>query len=64
MTRIVEERTFPEDTQNGESTTPRIYPAPDYPFRGWQPPHPEGYRDSAATPGDSAIVLDNGKSYV
>jgi actin-related protein 5 len=57
---VVERRlpTPPPDWQLG----PRIYPAPDYPFRGWQPPQPEGYRQSAANPCESAIIIDNGAS--
>ena len=52
--------TPPPDWQLG----PRIYPAPDYPFKGWQPPQPEGYRQSAASPNESAIVIDNGASTI
>ena len=37
------------------------YPAPDFPFKGYKPPQPDGYKDSAANAADCAIVLDNGK---
>ena len=61
--QIVVERRLPTPPPDWE-LGPRIYPAPDYPFKGWQPPQPEGYRQSAANPGESAIVIDNGASTV
>jgi actin-related protein 5 len=61
--QIVVERRLPTPPPDWE-LGPRIYPAPDYPFRGWQPPQPEGYRQSAANPGESAIVIDNGASTI
>lgn len=60
VNRIVEERRFPTPPPDAVESTPRIHPAPDYPFRGWQPPQPEGYKQSTATPSESAIILDNG----
>ncbi|KPI38519.1 Actin-like protein arp5 [Cyphellophora attinorum] len=59
--RIVQERTLPSDHP---LPPPRIYPAPDFPFKGWQPAQPEGYRQSAANPSENAIVIDNGASTV
>ena len=61
--QIVVERRLPTPPPDWE-LGPRIYPAPEYPFKGWQPPQPEGYRQSAANPGESAIVIDNGASTV
>ena len=61
--QIVVERRLPTPPPDWE-LGPRIYPAPDYPFKGWLPPQPEGYRQSAANPGESAIVIDNGASTV
>lgn len=61
--QIVVERRLPTPPPDWE-LGPRIYPAPYYPFRGWQPPQPEGYRQSAANPGESAIVIDNGASTI
>ncbi len=62
INRIVEERRFPTPPPDATESKPRLYPAPDYPFRGWQPPQLEGYRQSVATPAESAIILDNGLS--
>lgn len=60
-TRIVTERRLPTPPIDGQSqSTPRIYPAPDFPFRGWQPPQPDGYQQSASSPSETAIVIDNG----
>lgn len=59
--RLVEERTRPPAPPNGQYPAPRLYPAPEFPFKGWQPPQPDGYRQSAGTPADSAIVIDTGK---
>ncbi|KIW90727.1 uncharacterized protein Z519_08510 [Cladophialophora bantiana CBS 173.52] len=65
ITRIATERHFPTPPPEGEpQSSPRVYPAPDFPFRGWQPPRADGYRQSAATPSESAIVIDNGANTV
>ena len=58
--RIVVERSLPTPPPEASATQPRIYPAADFPFKGWQPAQPEGYKQSAATPGQSAIIIDNG----
>lgn len=58
--RFVEERSRPPVPADGKWPQPTVYPAPDFPFRGWQPPQPEGYVQSANTPDDSAIVIDTG----
>lgn len=63
VSRIVEERSLPP-TADGTNSTPRIYPAPDFPFKGWQPPQPDGYRQSASNPSENAIIIDNGASTV
>lgn len=60
--RIVEERNRPAQPANGVHPTPQIHPAPDFPFKGWQPPQPSGYKDSSGTPSESAIVVDCGAS--
>ena len=60
---IVTDRRLPSPPPNGyPQAAPKVYPAPDFPFKGWQPPQPEGYSESAATPSESAIVIDNGIS--
>lgn len=41
--------------------SPSVYNAIDHPFKGFQPPQPEGYEQSKADPGSSAIVIDNGE---
>jgi actin-related protein 5 len=64
VTRVVKERVFPETSTDTPATTPRLYSAPDFPFKGWQPPQPEGYRQSASNPSENAIVIDNGSSTV
>src|SRR5205814_932519 len=58
---ILTDRKFPSPPPNGHpQSVPKVYNAPDFPFKGWQPPQPEGYEQSAATPSESAIVIDNG----
>lgn len=64
VSSIVKERTLPSPTTDGPTSKPHIYPVPDFPFKGWQPPQPEGYRQSAANPSENAIVIDNGASTV
>jgi actin-related protein 5 len=61
--QILVERRLPTPPPDWE-LGPRVYNAPDYPFRGWQAPQPEGFRQSAANPGESAIVIDNGASTI
>ncbi|KAL2407916.1 Actin-like protein arp5 [Exophiala dermatitidis] len=61
ISRIATERRLPTPPPDGQTRSqPRIYPAPDFPFKGYQPPQPDGWRQSAATPDESAIVIDNG----
>lgn len=43
---------------------PKVYPAQDYPFKGYHPPQPEGYQQSKSTANTSAIVIDNGREAV
>lgn len=60
---LVTNRQFPSPpVDDSIQSSPRIYGAPDYPFKGWQPPQPEGYRQSAAAAHESALVIDNGRS--
>lgn len=40
---------------------PETFSVPDFPFKGYQQPQPEGFAQSQANP-DSAIVIDNGKA--
>lgn len=40
---------------------PELHTVQDFPFKGYQPPQPDGWEQSKATPG-SAIVIDNGLS--
>jgi actin-related protein 5 len=62
IARLTSERRLPTPPPDGqEQLEPRLYPAPDYPFRGWQPAQPEGYQRSAAIPSESAIIIDNGQ---
>ncbi|ETI21366.1 hypothetical protein G647_07712 [Cladophialophora carrionii CBS 160.54] len=64
-TRITAERRLPTPPPESQLLSqPRIYAAPDFPFKGWQPPKPDGYQQSAGTPSESAIVIDNGASTV
>jgi hypothetical protein len=59
---LATDRAFPALPDEGTSdSSPHIYGAPDFPFKGWQPPQPEGYKQSAATSHESAIVIDNGQ---
>jgi len=37
-----------------------MFSAPDFPFKGWQPAQMDGYGQSAASPGENAIVIDAG----
>src|SRR5690242_4367683 len=62
VNRIISERARPPPPPNGTYPAPRIHPVPEYPFKGWQPPQPEGYQQSAGTAAESAIVLDSGAS--
>jgi hypothetical protein len=60
---LVTKRQLPSPPADDSSeTSPRVYGAPDFPFKGWQPPQPEGHRQSAATSHESAFVIDNGTS--
>lgn len=47
--------------QNPPKAPTKIYPAAEPPFKGYHPPQPDGYRQSAANPTTTAIVIDNGK---
>lgn len=46
--------------KRAEKPPPQIYSVQDYPFKGYQPPQPDGYEQSKAHPDTSAIVIDNG----
>ena len=62
VSRIVEERRLPTPPPDGTlgASQPRMFPAPDFPFKGWQPAQMDGYGQSAASPGENAIVIDAG----
>jgi actin-related protein 5 len=47
--------------QGAVKPPPKISNAQDFPFKGYQPPQPEGYEQSKSRPDSSAIVIDNGK---
>ncbi|CEJ61613.1 Putative Chromatin remodeling complex subunit Arp5 [Penicillium brasilianum] len=47
-----------------EKPPPQTYTVQDYPFKGYQPPQPDGYERSKAHPDTSAIVIDNGSHLV
>ena len=66
VSRIVEERRLPTPPPDGSlnASQPRIFPAPDFPFKGWQQARTEGYGQSAANPGENAIVIDAGTERV
>jgi hypothetical protein len=44
-----------------EKPPPQLHTVQDFPFKGYIPPQPEGWQQSQAHPGTSAIVIDNGK---
>jgi actin-related protein 5 len=46
--------------KRSEKPPPQLHSVQEWPFKGYQPPQPEGYQQSRAHP-DSAIVIDNGK---
>lgn len=60
VNKIITERSRPDLDSGNFATGPRIYPAPDFPFQGFKPADPSGWVQSAATPTESAIVIDNG----
>ena len=64
VNRIVQERKRPDEVLSGGLPTPRTYPAPEWPFQGYKPAQPDGWVQSAATPAESAIVLDCGKQII
>jgi len=59
---LIANRQLPSTPANDPSElSPRVHGAPDFPFKGWQPPQPESDRESAASH-ERAFVIDNGKS--
>jgi len=62
INRFIEERSRPPVPADGNWPTPKIHPAPEFPFKGLQKAQPEGYAQSAGTPTESAIVIDVGAS--
>lgn len=63
---IISERIITSTRAGGSShrdspkPPPKIYNVKEYPFKGYQPPQPDGYEQSKASPSSSAIVIDNG----
>ncbi|KAJ5985599.1 hypothetical protein N7499_008113 [Penicillium canescens] len=49
--------------KRSEKPPPQLHSVQEWPFKGYQPPQPEGYQQSHAHP-DSAIVIDNGSHLV
>lgn len=47
--------------KRAEKPPPQTYGVQDFPFKGYQPPQPDGFEQSRARPDTSAIVIDNGK---
>lgn len=60
--RFIEARSRPDPDYIKGLQHPKIHPAPEWPFQGYKPAQPSGWKDSAATPTESAIVLDCGGS--
>ncbi|KAJ6112413.1 hypothetical protein N7512_007737 [Penicillium capsulatum] len=50
--------------KRAEKPPPQLYHAQDFPFKGYQPPQPDGFQQSRAHPDTSAIVIDNGSHLV
>lgn len=50
--------------RNAAKPPPKVYEIREPPFKGYQPPQPDGYEQSKANPGSSAIVIDNGMEYL
>ncbi|KAK2808488.1 hypothetical protein FQN50_004696 [Emmonsiellopsis sp. PD_5] len=50
--------------RNAPKPPPKLYAVHDPPFKGYQPPQPDGYEQSRATASTSAIVIDNGSHLV
>lgn len=47
--------------QGAAKPPPKIFNVYERPFKGYQPPQPDGYEQSKSRPDASAIVIDNGK---
>ncbi|KAJ5152623.1 Actin-like protein arp5 [Penicillium canariense] len=50
--------------RRAEKPPPTTHTVQDYPFKGYQPPRPDGYEQSKAHSDTSAIVIDNGSHLV
>lgn len=60
---IAGDRAFPAvQSDNSEPPPPKLYEPADFSFKGYRPSSQDGYKQSAATPGESAIVIDNGEA--
>jgi actin-related protein 5 len=50
--------------KRAEKPPPKTYGVQEFPFKGYQPPQPDGFEQSRSHPDTSVIVIDNGKSAV
>ncbi|KAL4762460.1 actin-related protein ARP5 [Aspergillus foveolatus] len=50
--------------QGAAKPPPKIFNVYERPFKGYQPPQPDGYEQSKSRPDTSAIVIDNGSHLV
>ncbi|KAL4804083.1 hypothetical protein BDV18DRAFT_143792 [Aspergillus unguis] len=50
--------------QGAAKPPPKVFNVTERPFKGYQPPQPEGYQQSKSKPDTSAIVIDNGSHLV
>ncbi|CBF86957.1 actin-related protein ARP5 [Aspergillus nidulans FGSC A4] len=50
--------------QGAAKPPPKIFNVYERPFKGYQPPQPDGYEQSRSRPDTSAIVIDNGSHLV
>ncbi|KAJ5296326.1 Glutathione-dependent formaldehyde-activating enzyme/centromere protein V [Penicillium atrosanguineum] len=50
--------------KRAEKPPPKTYSVQEFPFKGYQPPQPDGFEQSRAHPDTSAIVIDNGSHHV
>ncbi|CRG88659.1 Actin-like protein arp5 [Talaromyces islandicus] len=61
---VLPSRSTSAGDKNTPKPPPKVFNARDFPFKGYQPPQPEGYQQSKASPSSSAIVIDNGSHTV
>jgi actin-related protein 5 len=59
--RLVVSRAANSLDRNAAKPPPKVFSVAESPFKGYQPPQPDGYQQSKASPSSSAIVIDNGR---